>query len=150
MMRFWMVLCAAMLFTAGASAQNDVIFKKSRLVIESGSATHEFNIELAITPKQLTQGLMYRQGMADDAGMLFVHRRPAHQTMWMKKTLISLDMLFIATDGRIVHIAERAVPLSTDTIGSRRRVKAVLELKAGTVSRLDIKRGDKVVHELLK
>jgi uncharacterized membrane protein (UPF0127 family) len=62
----------------------------------------------------------------------------------MENTYIPLDMLFIAADGHIVNIRQRAVPHSRENIPSDGPVKAVLELNGGTVSRLDIKPGDKV------
>ena len=76
--------------------------------------------------------------------MLFVYRRAEPVAMWMRNTLIPLDMLFIGPDGRIARIAERTVPMSTETIGSNVPVSSVLELNAGTVSRLGIKTGDVV------
>lgn len=66
--------------------------------------------------------------------------------MWMKNTLIPLDMLFIAEDGIVVKIAERTVPLSLTTISSGERVRAVLEINGGMASRLGIRPGDRVVH----
>ena len=77
---------------------------------------------------------------------LFIYRISAVQRMWMKNTLIPLDMLFIAGDGRIVRIAERTVPRSLETISSGVPVTAVLEVNGGTVSRLKISVGDRVVH----
>ncbi|MBM3560606.1 MAG: DUF192 domain-containing protein, partial [Alphaproteobacteria bacterium] len=70
-------------------------------------------------------------------------------SMGMQNTYLPLDMLFIAGGGRIVHIVERTVPLSTAIVSSRERVVAVLELNAGTVARLGFAKGDIVHHELL-
>ncbi len=66
--------------------------------------------------------------------------------MWMKNTVIPLDMLFIAEDGVIVKIVERTVPLSLTTIYSDARVRAVLEINGGMANRLGIRPGDRVVH----
>ena len=125
-------------------------FAKSELTIEAGSGKQHFNIEEATTPQQMSQGLMFRRAMAADAGMLFEfsHLEPA--SFWMKNTIIPLDMLFIAPDGVVVDLHERAVPLSLDPITSDRPVLAVLELNGGTVERLGIKRGDRVVHPFFK
>jgi uncharacterized membrane protein (UPF0127 family) len=121
-------------------------FGKAELTIETASGKHHFNIEEAVTPQQMAQGLMFRRAMAADAGMLFEfdHLEPA--SFWMKNTVIPLDMLFIAPDGTIADFHERAVPMSLDPITSDRPVRAVLELNGGTVEKLGIKRGDKVVH----
>lgn len=105
-----------------------------------------FDIELALSPEQQAQGLMYRRSLAPDAGMLFVYRPARPVTMWMKNTVIPLDMLFIAEDGEIVKIVERTVPFSLATISSDRRVRAVLEINGGTADRLGIRPGDRIVH----
>lgn len=121
-----------------------VTFEKSELTIESGGQQHKFQIEIARTPEQSQQGLMFRSKMAADAGMLFLYDPPQPIAMWMFQTLIPLDMLFIGADGRVVNIHERAVPGSTATIASDGPVRAVLELNGGTVARLKLKPGDKV------
>jgi uncharacterized membrane protein (UPF0127 family) len=123
-------------------------FAKSELTIDSATGRHRFTVELAVTPEQLAQGLMFRRSMPADAGMLFEYERPQPASFWMKNTLIPLDMLFIAADGRIVNIHERAVPLSLDPIDSQGPVRAILELNGGTASRLGIKPGDVVHHPI--
>ena len=101
-----------------------------------------------LTPAQQSQGLMFRRQMAANAGMLFFHRRDTVATMWMRNTFLPLDMLFVAADGRIVHIAERTVPQSLTAISAGRQVRAVLEVNAGTVRRLAIRSGDRLIHPL--
>lgn len=115
------------------------------LTIVSASGRHAFKIEIARTPETQARGLMFRRALASDAGMLFVYPANGPITMWMKNTYIPLDMLFINDTGRITHIAERTVPLSTEFIGSKGSVRAVLELNGGTASRLGIAKGDRVV-----
>jgi uncharacterized membrane protein (UPF0127 family) len=119
------------------------------LKVETASGVREFKVELARTPSEQAMGLMYRRHLAPNAGMLFVYPTGTRVTMWMKNTLIPLDMLFIGGDDRITHIVERTVPKSTELIGSDGPVQAVLELNAGTVSRLGIKVGDHVEHPAL-
>ncbi len=121
-------------------------FEKSELAIESGGQTHRFVVEMARTVEQQQQGLMFRNKMDANAGMLFVYKTPQPISMWMYQTNIPLDMLFIAADGRIVNIHERAVPHSTATIASDGPVVAVLELNGGTAARLKLKPGDRVRH----
>ena len=138
--------------TADAVAQNAnnlASFTHEQLVIESGEKTHKFSVELALNSRQQTQGLMFRRRMAADAGMLFVYRREEPTAMWMKNTFIPLDMLFIAGNGEIRRIAERTVPMSETVIASGGPVIAVLELNAGTASRLGLKPGDRVLSEAL-
>jgi uncharacterized membrane protein (UPF0127 family) len=128
--------------------QNDLVsFEWDRLVIETAEGErHDFRVELAISPQQRRQGLMYRRDIAADAGMLFVHSPARVASMWMRNTYIPLDMLFIAEDGEIVKIAERTVPLSLKSIYSDQPVRGVLELNGGTAARLGLERGDRVFH----
>lgn len=116
------------------------------LSIRTKAGTHAFEVELAVTDDQQRKGLMYRRKMPANAGMLFLYDNGSRVTMWMSNTYIPLDMLFIAADGRITHIVERTVPLSTELIGSNGPVRAVLELNGGTASRLGIAVGDMVRH----
>ena len=142
-------LLACILALVGAGARADLAtYTKSSLVIDTAAGPQRFTVELALTPEQQQQGLMFRQSLAADAGMLFdfVGTRPA--AFWMKNTLIPLDMLFIAADGHIADYHERAVPLSEATIESKVPVRAVLELNGGTVARLGIHRGDLVHHAI--
>jgi uncharacterized membrane protein (UPF0127 family) len=138
---------------APAAAQNGealVGFEKSSLTIETANGPQRFEVELALSPRQQQQGLMYRRSMAANAGMLFVYDGLAPVSMWMKNTFIPLDMLFIDAEGRIVRIVERTVPHSLETISAGRPVSGVLELNGGSASRLGIKPGDRVVHPAIK
>jgi uncharacterized protein len=116
----------------------------SPLTIDTSKGGRHFTVELATTPAQMELGLMYRQSLPADAGMLFVYPNEQTVAFWMKNTLIPLDMLFIGADGHIRRIAERTVPLSTTPISSVDPVRAVLEINGGTAERLGIKPGDAV------
>jgi uncharacterized membrane protein (UPF0127 family) len=109
---------------------------------------HDFTVEMAITPDQQTIGLMFRPAIGADEGMIFDWGRPRESSMWMRNTLIPLDMVFIAADGRIIRIAERTVPLSLTPINSGGPVRATLELQGGITERLDIRVGDRVLHRM--
>ncbi len=110
--------------------------------------THAFQFELAENDRTRAKGLMHRAELAPDRGMLFDFRTDRKVSMWMRNTFIPLDMLFIAKDGEIMTIAENTIPHSERSIPSRVRVRAVLELAAGTVDRLGIETGDRVEHEM--
>ena len=143
------MLAAAMAVLLGGSARAELAsFQKSSLTIDTAAGPRHFTIELAVSPEQQEQGLMFRRSLPADAGMLFDFGGTRPAVFWMKNTLIPLDMLFIAADGKIADIHERAVPLSEATIESRVPVRAVLELNGGTVSRLDIRLGDVVHHPI--
>jgi uncharacterized membrane protein (UPF0127 family) len=142
-----LILIALVWMTGGPMLRAQLAtFGKSELTIETASGKHHFNIEEAVTPQQMAQGLMFRQSMPADAGMLFEFGHSETASFWMKNTVIPLDMLFIAQDGTIADFHERAVPMNLDPITSSQPVRAVLELNGGTVEKLGIKRGDKVIH----
>jgi uncharacterized protein len=141
------VLLAAAIPARGALAQLQQ-FPTAPLTIESAGGSHKFSVEVATTPAQMEQGLMFRRSLAPDGGMIFDFRTPSMATMWMKNTLIPLDMLFVDAQGRIVNIHERAVPGSLDTIAAAAPVRAVVELNGGTAARLGIRPGDRVVFPI--
>jgi uncharacterized membrane protein (UPF0127 family) len=134
-----------LLLWANASVAQLAIFPTAPLTIVTAGGPHEFTVELATTPSQMEQGLMFRKSLAPDAGMLFDYMAPSMAMMWMKNTLIPLDMLFVDAQGRIVNIHERAVPGSLATISAAAPVRAVIELNGGTAARLGIRPGDRVM-----
>ncbi|MEK9595963.1 MAG: DUF192 domain-containing protein [Rhodospirillaceae bacterium] len=119
-------------------------------VVESQGRLVIFTVEMATTAEARARGLMGRRQLAADAGMLFIFPSISRQTMWMKDTPLSLDMLFIAHDGRIVRIVERTMPFSTRLIASRQPIKAVLELNGGTLSHHGIRPGDRLLQPKLQ
>ena len=142
-------LALAVAVTAALSTPAAAVsFETDELAIETPSGdVHAFTVELAVTDEQRARGLMYRREMAADHGMLFLYDRVGQHSMWMANTYIPLDMLFIKPDGEVVHIAERTVPQSRRPISAGQRVKAVLELRGGTVDRLDIPVGSTVRYK---
>lgn len=119
------------------------------IVVTEAGARFPFRVEIADTPAARARGLMYRNRLAEDAGMLFLFDAPEVQSFWMKNTPIPLDMLFLAPDGRVVDLHRDAVPYSTRTITSTLPAQAVLELPGGTSARLGIRVGDRVEHPAL-
>jgi len=115
------------------------------LVLKTETGDHSFDIEVATTDKDRALGLMFRRSLPENAGMLFLYDPPAPAAMWMKNTLIPLDMVFISPDGRVHRIESNAEPFSTSLIPSEGTIAAVLELNAGQADKIGLKRGDKVV-----
>lgn len=139
-----LLLVFALPWTASAA---DPAVDANHLVIETASGQRlPFTVELALTAAEQQKGLMNRASMDPGAGMLFVFEGESIRRFWMKNTLIPLDMLFIAGDGRIVNIAPNTVPESLDTVPSTGPAHAVLEINGGVSALLGIKAGDRVVH----
>lgn len=143
-----LIVLLTFLLPAGPSLAQVAFPQSSLEVVGADGGHHRFMVELAVTPDQLAQGLMYRTKMAADAGMLFDFGVPKPIAMWMKNTVIPLDMLFIDESGVVTGIAQRTIPHSTVTIASPGPVKAVLEVNGGTAARLHVQVGDKIVHPL--
>ncbi|HRE21495.1 MAG TPA: DUF192 domain-containing protein [Rhabdaerophilum sp.] len=136
--------------TAGEQRSTGGQAKLERLDIVSGERRHSFTVEVARSDQDRARGLMFRQHMPQDQGMLFDFERDQMVTMWMKNTYISLDMVFIFADGRIHRIESRTEPESERTISSGVPVRAVLELNANVASRLGLRSGDRIVHPMFK
>ncbi|WP_022681495.1 DUF192 domain-containing protein [Sphingobium bisphenolivorans] len=114
------------------------------LTIRTPRAEHRFNVEVALSPKEQENGLMFRKSLAPDGGMLFPMDPPRTASFWMKNTLIPLDMLFIHTDGTIAFLKANAQPYSREPVSAGIPVIAVLELPGGRAAELDIRQGDRV------
>jgi hypothetical protein len=121
-------------------------FPEAALEIESGRSHHAFQVWVAATPLRRAQGLSFVRRLDPGRGMLFLFDPIQYASFWMPDTYVSLDLLFIAPDGRIVNIIKRAQPLSTAPLESVAPVTGVLEVVAGTVERLGIRAGDRVLH----
>jgi uncharacterized membrane protein (UPF0127 family) len=135
------VLCACAGINAHAGS-----FQPLEIVTKTG--VQVFSVEMAATEEEKTTGLMYRKELPDGKGMLFDFSPEQQVSMWMKNTYISLDMIFIRADGRILRIAENTEPLSTKIISSGGPAKGVLEVAAGTAQKYGIAPGDRVAHPL--
>ena len=118
------------------------------VIVTRDGARHEFRVEMAVQPDHQTVGLMFREAVGPNEGMLFDWGAPRESSMWMRNTLVPLDMLFIAADGRVHRIAERTVPHSLAPVDSRGPVRATLELAGGTAERLNLRVGDRVLHRI--
>ena len=99
---------------------------------------------MADTPEKARIGLSGRTYLAKDSGMLFLSAYPRDIRMWMKDTLIPLDMIFFDTAGQVVHIHKNAKPNDLTVISSGLNVLGVIELKGGRTEELKINVGDKV------
>ena len=133
---------------ASETSAEEAGLETGTLSIDTGEEVREFTIEIADSPDEISTGLMHRESLGEDAGMLFDFANPREPAMYMKNTLIPLDMLFISSDGTIVMIARNTVPGSLRTISPGMPVKGVLEINGGRADALGIKPGDTVNHEI--
>lgn len=111
---------------------------------------HQFTVELAKTYRQQEIGEMFRKELPKDKGMLFLWPSPQVSDMWMRNTLVSLDIVFIDSTNHIHAIAEKAVPLSEAILSSNGSVANTLELAGGVTEELGIRVGDAVSSPALK
>ena len=141
---------AAILVIAGFAVASAPVraasFQPLEIVTKNG--VQVFSVEVATTDEEKQTGLMYRKELSDGKGMLFDFNPEQEVSMWMKNTYISLDMIFIRADGRILRIAENTETLSTKIIASHGLARAVLEVPAGTAQKYGIRPGDRVGHPL--
>lgn len=120
---------------------------EERLAISTENGeTYWFDIEIAATAEEIRKGLMGRDYLAPDKGMLFVFGLEEPRSFWMKNTRIPLDMIFVKADGTIRHIHANAIPLDETPIASNGPVLGVVEVNGGITSDLGIKDGDIVHH----
>ena len=124
-------------------------YKTTNLSIRKSMSenTVSFNVDIADTPELTSYGLMNREYMPEDNGMLFVFPYPDKRSFWMKNTIISLDIIFISGDGKIVQISENTTPFSTESIVCLKPAQYVLEVNAGIAEKFNIEIGDEVIWE---
>jgi uncharacterized protein len=135
------ILAAEFLMLAAAACSGG---PRVRISAANGASKAVVRVEIADTDAARELGLMYRQHLADDAGMLFVFRRPQHLAFWMKNTEIPLDMIFAAADGTVTGIVANAEPFSERQLSVASDSQYVLEVNAGFARRHGIKPGDKL------
>jgi uncharacterized membrane protein (UPF0127 family) len=134
------VLLATLLATAAACERG----RRVAIVAPDGSTLATVKIELADTPQSREMGLMYRDALAGDAGMLFVFAEPSHQVFWMKNTRIPLDLLFADSQQRVIGIVANAEPYSEARIGVPGDSQYVLEVNGGFCQQHAVKAGDRL------
>ncbi|MGD9965532.1 MAG: DUF192 domain-containing protein [Hyphomonadaceae bacterium] len=119
-----------------------------QLIIVTHDGPVTLNVEIADDDAERARGLMFRESLADDRGMLFHFQQPEMASFWMRNTVISLDIIFIGVDGRILNIADHTVPYSEDGIPAAGLTRGVLEIRAGRAAELGIRPGDRVRHRI--
>lgn len=145
----WIMLAFIIPISGAKAAQPDYLLEKFRrgnaIVETNGPRCLLLSIYFADDPEQRAQGLMFVRELGAREGMLFRYEGSGRLTMWMKNTYVSLDMLFIRSDGSIAQIAARTVPESTARVSSSEPVAAVLEVNAGFAERWMIEPGNRLL-----
>jgi uncharacterized protein len=143
-----LVVFAVVVALIPAASQASEPARVEPVIVETALGRFAFTAEIADTEELRRRGLMHRQHLAQDHAMLFDWGRVEPVAMWMRNTYVSLDMIFIAADGRVTKIAEATEPLSETIISSDGPVAAVLEVVAGTARRIGLEPGDRVHHPM--
>ena len=145
-----MALAAALAACAPAATTSEAPLERAEsgleqvpLTITSSNGVHRFIAEVARSPGEQERGMMFRESVAPDKGMIFPYDPPRAVSFWMKDTLIPLDLIFIRADGTIARITT-GVPLSEQMMPSGEPVAAVFEIAGGRAAELGIKPGDEV------
>ncbi|MFK5949650.1 MAG: DUF192 domain-containing protein [Methylococcales bacterium] len=126
------------------------VFSKGQVVFPKQGQV--FQVEIAETASQRTHGLMYRRSMAANKGMLFVFEQAGVQRVWMKNTLIALDIIFLSKQGKIVSILQNIQPCKQPVCKvytSKKSAKYMLEIKAGKVKKAGLTMGQQFVFNRL-
>lgn len=143
---FALVLTSAVQWQAAADSQAMMLpVDAAPLVAETVVGERVFSIEVADDTTERERGLMFRETMPDDRGMLFVFSQTQQIGFWMKNTPLPLDLIFIGEDGRIADILP-GVPFSEAVITPGVPVRFVLEVKSGIAAKNRIGTGDRLSH----
>lgn len=139
--------CVLLSACAGAGAPKDANGNPlEALTITTSSGEHQFMVEIADDDAERQRGLMFREPLADDRGMLFQFPDVAERGFWMRNTPSPLDIIYIDPNGRIVSIVRNAAPNSDAVLPSNGPASGVLELRAGRAAEIGAQPGDKVRH----
>lgn len=124
------------------------MLETEQLTIDTANGPVRLTVEIADDDAERARGLMFRESLADDRGMLFHFQQPERASFWMRNTPLSLDIIFIGLDGRILNIAESTTPYSEAPIPAAGMTRGVLEIRAGRAAALGIRPGDRVRHRI--
>ena len=154
---FIIILCSSFVFplstfTANARTLDDLedLEKGSVSIKLNSNESIEFSVLIAESNKDRRQGLMHIEFMEESQGMLFVFNPPRRVSMWMRNTPMSLDILFIDRNGKVINMEENTTPYSTKALSSGGTIHWVLEINGGLVKTKGIKTGDLVLLDSTK
>lgn len=149
-------IAAGLLFTSAVSAQqlapapSPMILPvdPAPLIADTGKGREKFAVEIADDEIERARGLMFRENMAPDHGMLFIYPHEGDLAFWMRNTILPLDLVFIGKDGKVVGV-EHGKPYSEESITPGVPSQFVLELNAGVAKKIGLDAGDVIHHPRL-
>ena len=154
---FIIILCSSFVFplstfTANARTLDDLedLEKGSVSIKLNSNESIEFSVLIAESNKDRRQGLMHIEFMEENQGMLFVFNPPRRVSMWMRNTPMSLDILFIDRNGKVINMEENTTPYSTKALSSGGTIRWVLEINGGLAKTKGINTGDLVLLDSTK
>jgi len=154
---FIIILCSSFVFplstsTADARTLDDLedLEKASVSIKLNSNESIEFSVLIAESNKDRRQGLMHIEFMEENQGMLFVFNPPRRVSMWMRNTPMSLDILFIDRNGKVINMEENTTPYSTKALSSGGTIRWVLEINGGLAKKMGIKTSDLVLLDSTK
>jgi uncharacterized protein len=143
----WALVLAGCAAEQGAAPTAAEAAPQRELSFSTDKGAVAVKIEVAKTPAEQQRGLMFRRELLPNAGMLFVFAKEEEHRFWMKNTYVSLDMIFIDKDKRVVGVAPNTTPLSTDTVTVGEPSTYVLEVVAGFAALHGVTRGTQAYFE---
>lgn len=124
--------------SSGIVKEGEVVFLRGEKVLR------KIDVEIAENDAERQKGLMYRPYLSDSVGMLFVFNASSPQSFWMKNTMISLDIIYVGADKKIVSIQKKAKPYSEESLPSFEAAQYVVEVNGGYCDQYDIRVGDTI------
>jgi uncharacterized membrane protein (UPF0127 family) len=147
--RFALAQRAALLMVAASILASPALsMRRENMTLHTARGAQVVSVEITETVEEKAKGLMFRTKLADNEGMLFSYDRPQEITMWMRNTLIPLDMVFIRPNGVVHRIEAWTRPLSEAIVASQGDVSACLELAGGAAERMGLRPGDRIEHAI--
>lgn len=143
------IAVAAALFASAAAllaGPSNAACSIDRVDLVTAQGTVSYRVEIADEPEERARGLMFRQSMDADAGMLFLFEQPGPASFWMRNTFIPLDIIFVDESGTVLNVAANTVPFSEARINSEGDAFAVLEINAGQAAEQGIAAGTQLRH----
>ena len=126
---------------------NNSIFTES---FKNNNNNNILKLKVANTNYQRERGLMFVKKMHLNEGMLFNYKIDRYHSVWMKNTFISLDVLFLDSQYKIIDYVENTIPHNLDSISIDKKSRYIVELNAGTVKRMNLKKGKKLNFKIIK